>query len=114
MTRLVLDHNPLSKETVFFDFDNHTNEVRITHEQDVSTFLDRAHELSSDGERTRKGIKNDFWHYAHVPNVVIMDMAQKHGVDFFDRAQSAKVFRLLNTEYKRTKVTNLTHEVKNG
>lgn len=114
MTRLLLDHNPLSKETVYFDFDEHTDQVTITHEQDVSSFLDRAHELSTDLDRSRRGIKNDLWHYAHVPNMVIMDMKLKHGVDFFDRSQAAKMFRLLNTEYKRTKVTNGTHEVKNG
>jgi len=112
MTRLVLDHNPLSKETVFFDFDAHTDEVRITHEQDVTPHLDLAHAIAVDDSITRQGIKDDMWRYAHVPNAVIVEMKHKHGVDFFDRNDAAKVFDLLNTEYSRFKTTTKTHSIR--
>jgi hypothetical protein len=112
MAKLILDHNPLSGESVFFEFDNHTDEVRITHEQEVSKFMDIAHEIAVDDNQTAEGIKNDMWRYAKVPNNVLMEMMTKHGVNVFDRNDDAKFFDLLNTEYKRFKTTSKTHRVK--
>ena len=109
MSKLVLDHDPLSGDTVYFGFDDHTNQVVITHEQTIQPHLDYAHELAMDEERTKTGMRKDFWHYAHVPNSVIMEMKMKHGVDFFDRNDSKRVFHLLNTEYKRVKTTTKIH-----
>jgi galactose-1-phosphate uridylyltransferase len=114
MAKLILDHNPLSGESVFFEFDNHTDEVRITHEQDVSKFMDIAHEIAVDDNATAEGIKNDMWRYAKVPNHVLMEMMTKHGVNVFDRNDDARFFDLLNTEYKRFKTTTKTHRVRRG
>jgi len=114
MTRLILDHNPISGETVYFDFDAHTDQVHITHEQDVSKFLDIAHEIAVDETQTNDGIKNDMWRYAKVPNSVLWEMMTKHGVNVFDRNDDAKFFDLLNTEYRRFKTTHKTHRVKKG
>ena len=112
--KLILNHDPLSRETVFFEFDNHTNEVRITHEQDVTPHLELAHAIATDDGITRAGIKNDMWRYARVPNAVIMEMKSKHGVDFFDKNDAPKVFDLLNTEYKRFKTTSKVHRIRHG
>jgi hypothetical protein len=112
MTKRLLDFNPLSGEAVWFQYDQHSDQMTVTHEQDVSRHLDYAHERSADGNYTRKGIKNDVWHYAHVPNVVIMEMKSKHGVDFFDKNHAKRVFELLNTEYKHCKTTDRTHNVR--
>lgn len=112
MAKLLLDHNPLTGERTWFEFNNHDNLVNITHEQDVDQHLDLAHALAVDDDLTKQGIKKDMWRYAHVPNTVIIEMKQKHGVDFFDRNDAAKVFDLLNTEYKRFKTTNKTHRIK--
>ena len=112
MTKRLLDFNPLSGEKVFFQYEQSTDRMTITHEQDVSQHLDVAHYLATDDERDRKGRKKDWWHYAHVPNTVILEMKQKHGVDFFNRADEKRVFELLNTEYKRLKTTNLNHNVR--
>lgn len=114
MSRLLLDHNPLSGETVWFEHDAASDQIRITHEQDVSAHLDLAHEIAADSSITQQGIKNDMWRYARVPNTVIIEMKQKHGVDFFDRNDARKVFDLLNTEYKRFKTTTKHHRPRNG
>jgi hypothetical protein len=112
MSRLILDHNPLSGESVFFEFDNHTDEVRITHEQDVSKFMDIAHEIAVDDTQTAEGIRKDMWRYAKLPNTVMVEMLTKHGVNVFDRNDDAKFFDLLNTEYARFKTTTKIHKVK--
>ena len=110
--KLLLNHDPLSKESVFFSFNDHDDNVTITHEQDVSEHLKLAHADSVDTQLTRDGMRKDMWKYAHVPNSVIVEMKQKHGVDFFDRNDAAKVFDLLNTEYARFKTTTKVHKIK--
>ena len=112
MTRLVLDHNPLSGETSYFEFDNHTDEVRITHTQDVTKHLELAHAIATDTSISDAGIRNDVWRYAHVPNVVIMEMKHKHGVEFFNKEHAPRVFALLDTEYSRFKTTTKRHRPK--
>lgn len=108
----VLDYNPLTGERVLLNYDRHTEQLVMTHEQDVSRIRDKAREMAADTNRTRKGIKNDLWHYACVPNIAILDMRQRHGVDFFDRNHAKRVFELLNTEYKEYKTTDKTHNVR--
>lgn len=109
MSRLVIDHDPLSGETVYFDYEENTGRTVITQEQDVSRQLVMAHEMSVDGEYTKNGIKRDWWHYAHVPNGIIIEMKQKYGVDFFDDNDWPRVLKLLNTEYKAFKATDKHH-----
>ena len=109
MTKLLLDYNPLTGERVTFGFNDHENKIEITHEQDVSRHLALAHDQMVDDDQTKRGIRKDFWKYATVPNIVIMQMKQKHGVDFFDKNDWPKVLELLNTEYSRFKTTSKVH-----
>lgn len=112
MTKRLLDHNPLTGEQVWFQYENHSDQMTITHTQDVDPALKYAHIKATNQDYTRKGMKEDWWHYAKVPNTVILEMQQKHGVDFFNRNDSKRVFELLNTEYKRFKTTEKTHRVR--
>jgi hypothetical protein len=112
--RKILDYDPLTKEEVWWDSDVAQNKVTITHSQDVEPHLNLAHALAMDEDRSNKGIKKDMWHYAKVPNIIIMEMKQKHGVDFFDKNDWPRVFHLLNTEYSRFKTTHKTHEIKHA
>ena len=109
MTKRILDFNPLSGETVTFEYEQHSDRMTITHSQDVTNQLHFAHGLATLDGYSSHGMKNDMWHYAHVPNTVILEMKSKHGVDFFDRNDSKRVFHLLNTEYKRFKTTDKHH-----
>lgn len=109
MTKRLLNYNPLSGETVWFQYDQSIDSMTITHEQDVSRHLDLAHARATDSEYTRKGMKADMWHYAHVPNTTVMQMLAEDGVDLFDRNHQKRAFELLNTKYKRCKTTEKTH-----
>lgn len=110
MKRL-LDFNPITGEKVWFDYDAN-DQMTITHEQDVTGALEYAHARNTDSNYSKKGIKNDMWHYARVPNSVILEMKQKHGVDFFNKNHAKRMFELLNTEYKQFKTTEKTHNVR--
>ena len=66
--------------------------MTITHEQNVEGILEFAHGKSL-SNATKKGIKDDMWHYARVPNAIILEMKTKHGVDFFDLNDRKKIGR---------------------
>lgn len=109
MHRFLLDENPLTGEKCYFEFDDHTDDVVLRHEQDVSGLLEYSHARQVDDDYTRKGMKNDMWHYAKVPNIVYMDMLQRFGVDMFNPNHRKRFFELLNTEYPHCKTTTKTH-----
>jgi hypothetical protein len=64
----------------------------------------------NDPEYSKKGIKNDMWHYACVPNIIIERWMLEHGVNLFDKNHEAAVWRLINSpEYRRFKLTEKIH-----
>ncbi len=113
MARRVLDYNPSTGETVYFDYTedaNGTPQIGLTHTQDVTDILRQASDWRSKTfDKTDYGIKNDLWHYARIPNSIIMEMKTKHGVDFFSENDKAKVYHLINTEYAQFKTTHKNH-----
>lgn len=111
VAKRLLDFNATTGEKVWFDY-GADDRLVITHEQDVTSSLEYSHARQVDSNYTKKGIKNDMWHYARVPNAVILEMKNKHGVDFFDKSQAKRMFELLNTEYPYLKTTDKTHNVR--
>jgi hypothetical protein len=108
MAKRVLDHNPLTGETVYFDYSD--DRLSISHEHDVSGILEDTLTMRNDEDYSRKGIKNDQWHYARIPNGVMMEMKAKHGVDMFGgKIDWPAVFRCINTHYPYLKTTTKQH-----
>lgn len=112
MTRRLLDFNPLTGEKVWFNYVEHDDTMVITHEQDVTPALEIAHFRATDGSYSAKGIKEDWWHYAKVPNAIILKMKEEDGVDFFNQNDAKRMFELLNTKYKLFKMTTKNHNVR--
>jgi hypothetical protein len=113
MARMLIDTDPLTGESVWYEFDRATEQAVITHEQPVSNIIDNNVADTNDTWRTQEGIKRDWWHYARVPNTVIIEWKQKYGVDFYNPADKKKVFQLLNSpDYKLLKTTHKHHSEK--
>lgn len=91
--------------------DMYDGKLQIHYEQDVEPTLEFTKKLRNDG-LTDYGIKNDFWHYACIPPVVILEMRFKHGVDVFNRDHEKRVYELINREYPHCKTTNKNHYLK--
>lgn len=111
---MIFDKDPFTGVTTYFDYDNLSGQSILSYEQDVKPALDRAAELRARPDRAKKGIKNDWLHYAIVPVVIQYEMLHKHGVDYGNPEHGAAVLKLLNTEYSRFKTTEITHNIKNG
>jgi len=110
MARHLLDYNPQTGESCYFDYNDGQQQVVLHHEQDITGLLDHCQALRNEGQ-TDRGIKKDSWVYARVPAVIQLEMLQKHGVDFWDPNQQNEVFHLINTEYPKLKTTHKNHMV---
>lgn len=109
MTKRVLDHDPLTGITTYFEY-TPDDQMLITHAQDVTRILDEVEALRNNEQYSRDGIKNDMWHYCRLPLNVILDMKQRFGLDMMAAKPDWKsFFRLVNTEYPKLKATSKTH-----
>ena len=114
MTRRVLDHNPLSGVTTYFDYEQSTDRMVITESQDVSAIIDANAAMRNDEDRTKQGIKDDHWHYARIPDAVLVDIRNKYGVKFEDKNDLPKLLKIINTDYPYLKTTHLNHTIKHA
>ena len=107
----VLDHDPLTGVTEWFDYDPVADEVRIwseTNDRDIKSFLDTTQTQRNDEDFSRRGIKQGFWKYASLPAHVIVELRSK-GIDVFNPGHTKDLVREINANYPATKTTNKWH-----
>lgn len=108
--RRLIDRDPITGEAVWYEYRASEDAAVITHEQDVSAVLEKNILSANDDDKTKRGIKNDWWKYASIPNIVAIKWKQERGVDIFDKNHSAEMFKLLNDpEFKYLKTTAKFH-----
>ena len=110
MIRLILDHDPLSGVTEHLEF--HDEKMRVVRSQPVNHVLDLASAMAKDDDYTKQGVKQDHWHYARIPDIVMEEMRAKYGVWWEDKNDKGhkKFFSVLNTHYPAFKTTAWKHE----
>jgi hypothetical protein len=112
MSRRLLDFNPLTGESVFFE-DNGKEGFALTHTQSaqsVQSILEMNKHMANLPERTNRGIKQNWWHHSQIPNVIAMKWKNELGVDIFNRNHRKKMFQLLESpEYRYLKTTHKKH-----
>lgn len=110
MTKRLLDFDPLTRESVWFEMDDSTGIATLHQEQDVSHIIESNKMMAKDADYSKKGMKADWWHYARVPNNIIHKWMVEDGINFFDKNDRKKVFAKLNDPaYRHLKVTDKKH-----
>jgi hypothetical protein len=99
-----IDHENGITEKSFYD--PLTKELHVTRTVDVEGNLDYAKALANDDDVTKNGIKNEFWHYAHIPNVMLEKWALE-GVNINDPKELIK--KVNHPDFKYFKTTAKTH-----
>lgn len=106
----VVDYDPWSGITTSFDYDWTTDTTVIHREQDVSAILELNKSYANNEDYTKHGFKNEWWHYASIPNIVQEKWLREYGVNLYDKNHEKKVFKLLNQpEYRYLKTTTKMH-----
>ena len=87
-------------------YDDATDETRVETRQDCSSILDYNKFCANDTDLRRKGIKNSWWKFATIPNVLIDKWRIEMGINVFDPNDLPKVKRLLmDPDYRFLKTT---------
>jgi hypothetical protein len=108
----LFDHDPLTGVTEIFHYDPMTGDVHIETTQDVDPILEKNKYLQKSDAYTRKGIKDEMWHFASIPIVVQLQWLKKYGPenDPMRKGNEKLLFRLLNDpEWRYLKTTNKIH-----
>lgn len=103
MKRL-LDYDANTGIQTWHDYDHHTKETVIAEVQDVAPVLEANKVARNQGnggakglnEVAQRGIKNNWWHAASVPNSVILKWKKELGVDIYNKDHLPAVKKLLN------------------
>lgn len=108
----IVDFDPVTGITDTFDYDSETDTVYLGREQEVGHILDLNKRLQNDDDYSKSGIKEEFWHYARIPNVVAEKWLIEDGIDIFNKNHERKVFQKLNSpEYRWLKTTTKRHSI---
>jgi hypothetical protein len=89
-----------------------TGDVHVETRQDVEASLDWSKRLQNDAEYSRQGMKQEMWHYSHIPLLVQVKWLNEYGLKNWPMKPENKelLFRLLNSpEYAYLKTTQKIH-----
>lgn len=92
MDERVFDHDPHTGMKTWFSSSEDGGTWQFRYEQDVSPILDHNKEMQAESFDKR----SEMWHAAKIPNVILMEWAVKHGVNYWDKNHADGVKRLLN------------------
>lgn len=111
MKRL-LESDPLTGKKSYFEYDDATGKSTIETTQDVSIILEATKAVRNNPDATKAGIKAGWWHYAHLPDIVLLKMMQEDGVNPYNQNNAKKVGELIEEKYPYCKLTDGKHQIK--
>lgn len=116
MGKRLLEYDPLTGITTYVDYVPETDTTAVYREQEgasIQAILDANKAMQNDPDLWRKGVKNSWAQYAHIPAIVLEKWLNEHGVDAFKKENWEKggsVWKLLNSpEYRYLKTTAKYH-----
>ena len=110
MARELFSHDPMTGVTVWFDYNEITNEATLEYEQDVEPILELNKAMANDPDFSKQGIRNEFWRYASIPVGVQMKWLVEEGLDVYDDNAWPQIQRkLADPAYSYLKATRGKH-----
>ena len=109
--KTILDKDPFTGLTEWFNYDPVADEVTVYSEQrdaEIKQFLDYTQAIRNEPEISRDGIKGSFWRYASLPPIVQVELRNK-GVDIFNPSHTKALLKAINEHYPYTKLTDKIH-----
>ena len=83
--------------TTYFDYNNLTDDMHLTAVQDVTPILDamKGKRLQA---RWDKEVKEDWVHFAKIPEIVELELLQK-GINIYDKNCTKQMMQEIQTNY---------------
>jgi len=105
---ILFDTDPLTGTVQYFDYDPVNDEFSITTVSDDTPLLDHLQALRNDEDYSKKGIKEEWWHYASIPAVVEVQLRNK-GINIYDKNATKAILKEINQNYPKLKATTKKH-----
>lgn len=106
----LLDVGPDGLEK-WFEYDPITKTKTIHYKQpDIEPVLEYTNALRKCSEYSREGIKKGWWHYAHIPNIVIIKLRTEYGLNIWNRNHEKRIWQVINSDFPYLKVTEKMHQ----
>ena len=105
---ILFDLDPETGIKTLFDYDPIRDQVFLTYEQDVTGFLDQMQAVRNNPELSAKGIKEDWWHYASIPEVIEMELMKK-GLSLSNKDHMKSILKEINANYPHLRATDKWH-----
>lgn len=107
MNRELISIDPDTGMRTWLEFDEaNPRKFHIHHEQDVEPLLEQNKRLANDPDYKKRGIKNEFYHFATIPPIVEMQWRQE-GIDLNNKDHFKAIMRKLRDPiYKHLLVVN--------
>jgi len=112
MEKRELSYDPITGLRETWYYDHATGDTHIETTQDCEYAVDGNVALANDTDYSKRGIKNEMWHYAHIPLVVQLRWLTEYGMENWPMKPGNEklLFRLLNSpEWKYLKATGGIH-----
>lgn len=108
----LIDYDPIRGISCYFE--QNGNEFILHHEQDVEAILDTNKRLANLDNYSKKGIKKGMYHYACIPDILIMKWTKEVGSDILAPHNKKELFKRLNhPDYRYLKTTHGRHKPTN-
>ena len=101
MTIRLFSYDPLTKTSVYHHYDHDSKKTYLETVQDVEGILKHCKTLANDSSYKRQGIKEEYYHFATVPNTVLLKIKAEHNLDYNKREDLPKIEVILKRDYKK-------------
>jgi len=106
MSKRLIDIDPQTRTKTYHWYDHATNTTVIEDVQDVEHILKQTKAMANDSNYKRQGIKNDWYHFARIPNSVLVELHQKYGLDYTNKDDMKKIEQVLQRDYRKLLTVN--------
>lgn len=101
----LIDYDPINGISEFLIMEPGSRQFKVRREQDVEPILDANKRMQNDPDYKREGIKRNFQHFAHIPEIVYLQWL-KEGIDALNPHHIDAVKRKLrDPEYRHLRTT---------
>ena len=110
MSRELFSYDSTTGMSIWFDYNELTDEVTLEYEQDTEPVLEANKIQANDTDFSKQGIKDEMWKYASIPVGLQTKWLIEEGLDVYDDNAWPQIFRKLNDpQYAYLKTTHMNH-----
>ena len=99
------------KQYHHYDYDTGTSVFESV--ADVEPVLELNRTLANDPDVTKRGMKDEMWKYASIPNIMVLKLLTEKGINVYKKEDGHRLSKVLeDPDYRHLKCTTKKHIIK--